>query len=60
MTSTLITRMTTDITSIKDAFLGLLRGSIRAPLMLTGALIMSVLTEPKLSFIFFFSEPIML
>lgn len=60
MTSTLITRMTTDITSIKDAFLGLLRGSIRAPLMLTGALIMSVLTEPKLSFIFFFSMPALL
>ena len=33
--------MTTDIINIKNAFLGLIRGSIRAPIMLFGALVMS-------------------
>lgn len=56
-TSSLITRMTTDIINIKNAFLGLIRGSVRAPIMLFGVLIMSIATERKLSIIFLFAMP---
>ncbi len=52
--------MTTDIINIKNAFLGLIRGSIRAPIMLFGALVMSVTTKPKLSIIFLFAIPSLL
>ncbi len=59
-TSSLVTRMTTDIINVKNAFLGSIRGFIRAPLMLLGALIMSLVTKPKLSVVFLFAIPSLL
>ena len=44
-TSSLITRLTTDVNNIQNAFMITIRGAIRAPFMLVGAAIMAILTE---------------
>lgn len=48
-TSELLVRLTSDITLIRTAMLLVLRIFFRAPLMLTGALIMLILTSPTLA-----------
>ncbi|GMO56304.1 MAG: ABC transporter ATP-binding protein [Rickettsiales bacterium] len=56
-TSSLITRITTDINNIQMSFMMAIRISVRAPLILIGAFVMSVITSPKLSLTFAFSAP---
>jgi ATP-binding cassette subfamily B protein len=51
-TAGLVTRMTTDVSSIQSAFQMLLRVTFRAPLNLVSALAMCFLIHPKLSLIF--------
>jgi ATP-binding cassette subfamily B multidrug efflux pump len=50
-TGQLITRLTNDVTQVMEALWMLLRILVRAPLLLIGSLIMSIVTSPSLAFI---------
>lgn len=51
-TAGLVTRMTTDVTNLQNAFQMVLRISVRAPLMLISSLVMCLFINMKLSLIF--------
>ncbi|PKM39826.1 MAG: ABC transporter [Firmicutes bacterium HGW-Firmicutes-9] len=50
--SSLVTRLTTDVTNVQNAFMMLIRIAVRSPLMLVFAIIMSFLMGGKLALIF--------
>ena len=52
-TAGLVTRLTTDITNVQNAYQMILRMLVRAPIMLISAMLMSVLINPSLSLVFF-------
>lgn len=52
-TAGLVTRLTTDITNVQNAYQMILRMLVRAPIMLISAMVMSVLINPSLSLVFF-------
>ena len=52
-TAGLLTRMTTDVTNIQNAYQMILRMCFRAPMMLIVALIMCITISPKLSLLLF-------
>lgn len=56
-TSSLVTRLTTDITNVQMAFMMIIRTAVRAPLMLIFATAMASVVGKKLSFIFVFIAP---
>ena len=56
-TSSLVTRLTTDINNVQMAFMMIIRIAVRAPLMLIFATIMSAVVGKKLSLIFLFIAP---
>lgn len=58
-TASLITRMTTDVVNIQNAFMMIIRMAVRAPFMLIGATIMAIFTSSKLAFVFLFAIPIL-
>ena len=51
-TAGLVTRMTTDVTNVQNAFQMILRIAVRAPLMLVCSLVMCFVISPSLSSIF--------
>lgn len=51
-TAGLVTRLTTDVTNIQNAYQMLLRICTRAPIMLISALVMSIVINPRLSLLF--------
>ena len=51
-TSSLITRLTTDITSVQQAFQMCIRMLVRAPVMFIAAAVMSFVIAPKIAWIF--------
>ena len=51
-TSGLVTRLTTDVTNIQNAYMMLLRMAMRAPATVIGAMIMSFMINPKLATIY--------
>lgn len=51
-TAGLVTRLTTDITNLQNAFMMLIRIAVRPPLMLSMSIIMCVTISPSLSLIF--------
>lgn len=59
-TSSLVTRLTTDVSNVQQAFMMLIRIAVRAPLMLIFAVIMSVSVGKKLSLVFAATVPILL
>ena len=58
-TSSLVTRLTTDVTNIQNAFMMCIRIAVRAPMMLVFAVIMSIRVGKKLAFIFAGTVPIL-
>ena len=52
-TAGLVTRMTTDVTNVQNAYQMILRMCFRAPMMLIVALIMCITISPKLSLLLF-------
>lgn len=52
-TAGLVTRMTTDVTNVQNAFQMIIRMFVRAPIMMVSALFMCVTISPKLSLIYF-------
>lgn len=57
-TSSLVTRMTTDITNVQMAYMLVIRTAIRAPLMIIFALIMSFTINSYLALIFLIMVPL--
>ena len=55
--SSLVTRMTTDITNVQMAFMMVIRVAVRAPLMIIFSFTMAVLMGGRLALIFLFSIP---
>ena len=58
-TAGLVTRMTTDVTRIQNAFQMLLRIGVRPPVMLTVSVVMCFIISKDLSVIFLFAIPIL-
>ena len=52
-TAGLVTRMTTDVTNVQNAYQMILRIAVRAPLMMICSMVMCIIISPKLSAIFF-------
>ena len=50
--SSLVTRMTTDVSNVQNAYIQIIRTAIRSPLMIVFSLIMSFVIAPKLAWIF--------
>ena len=55
--SSLVTRLTTDVTNVQNSYQMCLRIAIRVPLQFLFAIIMSFLTNPKLAWIFVLAVP---
>lgn len=56
--SSLVTRMTTDVNNVQMAYQILIRIAVRAPMMLIVSIVMSVIISPRLSLIFAVLMPI--
>lgn len=56
--SSLVTRLTTDVTNVQMAYQMIIRFAVRAPMMLVVAVIMSVIISPRLSLIFVVIAPV--
>lgn len=59
LASSLVTRMTTDVTNVQNAYMMLIRTAIRAPLMLVFAFVMAFVMGGKMAWIFLFVVPIL-
>ncbi len=58
-TSSLVTRLTTDVSNVQQAFMMIIRTAVRAPLMLIFSVIMSIKVGKQLAFIFAAAIPIL-
>ena len=52
-TAGLVTRMTTDVTNVQNAYQMMMRIAVRAPLMLVCSMVMSFIINAKISLVFF-------
>lgn len=57
--SSLVTRMTTDITNVQNAFQMMIRVAVRTPMMILFSVIMGVSINPKMACIFLIMIPIL-
>ena len=58
-TSSLVTRMTTDVTNVQMAFQMIIRILVRGPIMMIFALLMVISISAKLSLVFFVAIPVL-
>ncbi len=58
-TSSIVTRLTTDVTNVQDAFMMVIRGAVRSPITILFAMIMSFTVSPKIALIFLIAAPIL-
>lgn len=58
-TSSLVTRLTTDVTNVQNAYQMIIRVAVRAPIMLVSAVVVSATISPSLSLIFLTAVPIL-
>lgn len=58
-TSSLVTRLTTDVTNVQNAYMMIIRTAIRCPLMLIFAFVMAFVMGGKMAFIFLIVAPIL-
>ena len=59
LTSSLVTRMTTDVTNVQNAYMMIIRSAIRAPLMLIFAFTMAFIMGGKMAWIFLIVVPLL-
>ncbi|MEA4969416.1 MAG: ABC transporter ATP-binding protein [Candidatus Pelethousia sp.] len=57
--SSLVTRLTTDVINVQHAYMMIIRTAIRSPLMLTFAIIMAFIMGGKLAFVFVVVIPVL-
>ena len=58
-TSSLVTRLTTDVSNVQMAFMMIIRTAVRAPLMLIFSVIMSIRVGKELAFVFAAAIPLL-
>ena len=58
-TSSLVTRLTTDVNNVQMAYMMIIRTAVRCPMMLVFALVMVVAMSPKMSIAFAFIVPVL-
>lgn len=58
--SSLVTRQTTDVWYVQNAYMMFIRICLRAPLMLIFSIVMAVIMAPKMSWIFLVTIPVLL
>lgn len=58
--SSLVTRMTTDVTNVQMAFMMIIRAAFRSPLMLIFSIVMSFIMAPSLAWLFLIVVPFLL
>lgn len=58
-TASIITRLTTDVTNVQNAFQMIIRIAVRSPLMLLFSLVMAIGINPRLSLIYLISIPLL-
>ena len=58
-TSSLVTRLTTDVTNVQMAYMMIIRTAIRAPLMLIFAFVMAFVMGGRMALIFLFVVPVL-
>lgn len=58
-TSSLVTRLTTDVTNIQNAFMMIIRIAVRCPFMLVFALSMAIMMSPSLSMVYIMVLPVL-
>ena len=58
-TSSIVTRLTTDVTNIQQAYLMLIRGAVRAPITIIFAIIMSFSIDVRIGIIYLVAAPIL-
>lgn len=58
-TASLVTRLTTDVNNIQNAFMMLIRSAVRSPMMLIGATIMAFSVNSRLALIFLVAIPVL-
>ena len=58
-TSSIITRLTTDVTNVQNSFQMILRMAVRAPLTLIFSLIMAMTINARISTVFLFTLPVL-
>ena len=57
--SSLVTRLTTDITNVQMAYMMIIRTAVRSPLMLIFSFVMGFVMGGKMAFIFLFTIPVL-
>ncbi len=58
-TSSLVTRLTTDVTNIQNAYMMIIRIAVRCPFMLIFALVMSIKLSGSLALVYLFVVPVL-
>ena len=58
-TSSLVTRLTTDVSNVQMAYMMIIRTAIRAPFMVTFALVMAIVTSPSMALAFAVIIPVL-
>lgn len=58
-TSSLVTRLTTDVTNLQNAYQMIVRVAVRSPIMLISSLVMAIVLSGKLSLVFLVMIPIL-
>lgn len=58
-TSSIVTRLTTDVTNVQEAFMMIIRGAVRSPITIIFAMIMSFTVSPKIALIFLIAAPVL-
>ena len=60
LTSSLVTRLTTDVTNVQNAYMMIIRSAIRAPLMVIFAFVMACMMGGRMAWIFLFVLPFLI
>ncbi len=58
-TSSIVTRLTTDVSNVQMAFMSIIRGAVRSPLMIIFSFTMAFITNPRIALIFLVVAPIL-
>lgn len=58
-TSSLVTRMTTDVTNVQNAYMMLIRVAVRSPIMLVFSMVMAFFIDPVVSLVFLVLVPVL-
>lgn len=58
-TSSLVTRLTTDVTNVQMAYMMIIRTAVRGPIMIVFAFVMAYIMGGKMAFVYLFTAPVL-